>query len=182
VLALLLVSPLLGLDNFAAALSIGLERGRWATGMQVCLIFGVYAALALLVGLAAGQALSIVIGQFGPTLGGALLMLMGLGRLIGTVRGGDPVAAERTRVEVGRLLLIGLAVSTDTVVAGFGLGLYGVPLASAVVVIAGVTAAMSLAGFAIARFASSPLGSYGGRLSSIALTLVGVALVGRLIS
>jgi hypothetical protein len=57
-----------------------------------------------------------------------------------------------------------------------------VPLASAVVVIAGVTAAMSLAGFAIARFVSSPLGSYGGRLSSIALTLVGVALVGRLIS
>jgi manganese efflux pump family protein len=182
VLALLLVSPLLGLDNFAAALSIGLERGRWATGAQVCLIFGVYAALALLVGLAVGQALAMVIGRFGPTLGGILLVLMGLSRLLGTMRGDDRVTTERRRVGVGSLLLIGLAVSTDTLVAGLGLGLYGVPLASAVAVIAGVTAAMSLAGYAIARCVSRPLGNYGGRLSSIALTLVGVALVGRLIS
>ncbi|MBV9355171.1 MAG: manganese efflux pump [Chloroflexi bacterium] len=181
-LALLLVSPLLGLDNFAAALSIGLERGRWTTGFQVCLVFGVYAALALLVGLAVGQALATVIGHFGPTLAGAVLVLMGLSRLIGTLRHGERGPAERRGDSLSALLVIGLAVSVDTVVAGFGLGLDGVPLASAVALIAGVTAALSLAGFAIARFVSSPLGSYGGRLSSIALAVVGVAVAGRVIS
>ncbi len=181
-LALLLVSPLLGLDNFAAALGIGLDRGRWCTGLQVSLIFGVYAALALLCGLSVGTVLATVVAQIGPMVGGAILVLMGLWRLIGRSARGEPVSAEHIHAGLGSILTIGLAVSTDTVIAGIGLGLYGVPTASAVALIAGVTAAMSLAGFALARFVSNPLGSFGGGLSSLALTLIGVALMARIIS
>jgi putative Mn2+ efflux pump MntP len=80
------------------------------------------------------------------------------------------------------LMTIGIAVSIDTVAAGFGLGLYGVPILLAVAIVAAGTLAMSFLGFQLAASVALRLvGTRTDALGSVAMTVVGVALVARLL-
>jgi manganese efflux pump family protein len=180
-LALLLVSPLLGLDNFAAAASIGLSSSGWRTCVRVCVVFGAYAAVAPLLGLLLGQSMAATIGDSGRYLGGGVLIVVGLSRLISLYRSPTPARPGPASYTTKTLLGIGLAVSTDTLAAGFGLGLYGVPILVAVGLIAAATVLMSLVGFQLASRVGERLKTRADQVSSAALSLVGAALVTKLL-
>jgi putative Mn2+ efflux pump MntP len=111
-----------------------------------------------------------------------LLIAIGVRGLIAAIatrdRGRD---AQHPRYDLRSIDLIGLTVSTDTFAAGFGLGLYGVPIVAAVLVTAAATVLMSWAGFLLGSAVALRLGSWGDRLSSMALILIGGALLGRII-
>jgi len=175
-LALLLVSPLLGVDNLAAAASLGLAGWSWRACLRVCAVFGGYAAVAPLVGLLLGESVAAGIGSVGRPLGGGVLVLLGLLRLVTTLRGAHPEPAGPLPT-LRSLLAIGLAVSTDTFAAGFGLGLYGVPILTAVLIISVMTVLMTLVGFRLAAFLGHRLDGRGEQVASAALALVGAGLI-----
>jgi manganese efflux pump family protein len=182
-LALLLVAPLLGLDNFAAAATISVARSDWRTCVRVCAIFGGYALVAPLVGLLLGERFAVSIGESGRGLGGVVLIVIGLRGLIGAIAAPDE-AARRTRdrsYDLRAILLIGLTVSTDTLAAGFGLGLYGVPIPWAVLVTCAATVLMSWAGFRVGGVVARRVQGWGDGISSAALALIGGALLTHLI-
>ncbi len=180
-LALLLVAPLLGIDNFAAAASIGLAGWNPRTCLRVCVVFGVYAAVAPAIGLAVGLAIAGDLDSKAQTLGGAILVGVGLVRLIGLLR--HPTAPSQAPADLSlrSLLSIGFGVSLDSVAAGFGLGLFGVPVLAAIAVIAVDTVLMSLAGFRLATLVAGRLGKYGERCAAAALLLVGLGLIAHII-
>jgi putative Mn2+ efflux pump MntP len=182
VLALLVISPLLGLDNFAVAASIGLSSPGWRTCLRTCATFGAYAIVAPLIGLFLGQSVAAAVGDIGRPLGGGVLCLVGLSRLLAASRTSNPGASVPTVYSTSKLMTIGLAVSIDTVAAGFGLGLYGVPIVIAVATVAAGTLAMSFLGFQLA--ASVALRLVGARtdaFGSVVMTAVGVALAAKLL-
>jgi putative Mn2+ efflux pump MntP len=182
VLALLVISPVLGLDNFVVAASIGLSSAGWRTCLRMCAVFGGYAVVAPLIGLLIGQSIATLIGDVGKPLGGGVLCLVGLYRLMAASRGSDPEASGPTEYTTRMLMTIGIAVSIDTVAAGFGLGLYGVPIVLAVATVAVGSLAMSFLGF---QLAASVAQKFGGTrteaLGSLAITAVGMALAARLL-
>jgi putative Mn2+ efflux pump MntP len=184
VLALLLAAPLLGLDNFAAAASISVVSSDWRTCARVCAVFGCFALIAPLIGLALGEALASSVGQSGRVVGGIVLVLIGLRGLVADLRTPRYSRAEPRPAGYGlrSIVLIGWSVSTDTLAAGFGLGLYGVNIFAAAVIIACATAIMTLAGFYIGSMLTAEhLKRYADRISSCALALIGAALIGHLI-
>lgn len=182
VLALLLIAPLLGLDNLVAAASISVARSDWRTCARVCVIFGGYALVAPLIGLLLGEVFAASAGETGRVLGGVALILIGLRGLVSRL-GAPHAGAQRYRspYDLQSILLIGASVSADNLVAGFGLGLYGVPIIAAVLITAGATVGMSLLGFRLGDAVAVRLGRYKDRLSSAALALIGAALLSHLI-
>ena len=175
-LALLLVSPLLGLDNLAAAASLGLAGWSWRTCLRVCAVFGAYAAVAPLAGLLLGERLAAGIGAIGRPLGGGVLVLLGLLRLLAVLRGAAPASPQST-LTVRALLVLGAAVSTDTLAAGFGLGLSGVPILTAVVITSTTTMLMTFIGFRLAALLGHRLGGRGDLVAGAALAAVGAGLI-----
>jgi putative Mn2+ efflux pump MntP len=182
VLALLLVAPLLGLDNFASAASIGVSSSGWRLCARVCAVFGSFALLAPLVGISVGEAFAASLGEGGRNIGGAVLILIGMRGLISVLSTPDgATSAQRSAYGLRSILLIGLSVSTDTFAAGFGLGLYGVPIVYTGLVTAAATVLMSWAGFQLGGVVGRHIRGWGDGISSAALAVIGAALLGHLI-
>ena len=76
---------------------------------------------------------------------------------------------------------IGFAVSTDTFIAGFGFGVYGVPILAAAAVVAAVTMLMSFAGHRLSTAATARLNIRADRLTATALSVLGLAIATKLI-
>ena len=100
-LALLLLAAALGLDNFAAAIGIGVGGVRGATRVRVAVVFGLFEAGMPVLGLLLGHGLADSLGEVARWLGGAVLIAVGLVQGAGLVRarraaacpeGGAPVA------------------------------------------------------------------------------------------
>ena len=180
-LALLLVSPLLGVDNLAAAASLGLAGWSWRACLRVCAVFGGYAAVAPLVGLLLGESVAAGIGSSSRFLGGGVLVVLGLLRLVTALRRADPEPPEPMPPTLHSLLAIGLAVSTDTFAAGFGLGLYGVPILTAILITAATTTLMTLVGFRLAALLGQRLDGRGDQVAAAALAIVGAGLMAGLL-
>jgi len=77
---------------------------------------------------------------------GAPLAVMGITRLAVAHRQRKPNTAVVGSFAWKALIAISLAVSTDAFIAGFSFGVYGVPIAGAVTLVAAVTVVMSVAG------------------------------------
>ena len=88
-LALLLLAAALGLDNFAAAIGIGVGGVRGATRVRVAVVFGLFEAGMPVLGLLLGHGLADSLGQVARWLGGAVLIAVGL------VQGARLVRARR---------------------------------------------------------------------------------------
>jgi putative Mn2+ efflux pump MntP len=92
-----------------------------------------------------------------------------------------PVLDRRAGYDLRSIVLIGGSVSADNLAAGFGLGLYGVPILAAVVITAAATVCMSCAGFYLGSVLGGQLNRYADRISALAFAVIGAALIGHLI-
>ena len=129
-----------------------------------------------------GERFATSIGEGGRGLGGVVLIVIGVRGLIAALATPDGTALALQRsYDLRSILVIGLTVSTDTFAAGFGLGLYGVPILAAVLVTAAATVLMSWAGFSVGRVVARRVQGWGEGISSAALILIGGALLGHLI-
>jgi putative Mn2+ efflux pump MntP len=181
VLALLLVAPLLGLDNFAAAAGMGLAGWQLRTCLKVSVVFGACAAIALGIGLALGTTVAQAVDSSAQSLGGAILVLVGLVRLVSLLKRPAPPGRAPLDLSLRSLLLIGVGVSLDSVAGGVGLGLFGVPIVAAVAIITAVTMLMTLAGFRLASLVAGQPGDRGQQYAAVALLLVGIGLIAHIL-
>ena len=169
--ALLLVAVSLGLGNFAAAVSLGTGGVDARVRLRVGLVFGAFEAGMPVVGLLIGDHVAGHLGEATRWIGGGLLVAVGLFGLLSPDTGGRAPADRGLR-----LLLSGLALSLDNLVAGFALGTAGLPILAGALVIGLVSAALSLAGLEIGAWLGSRAGGRGARLGSVILIAVGAAL------
>jgi manganese efflux pump family protein len=183
VLTLLLVALGLGLDNFAASVSIGLSGVSASTRMRVAVIFGVFETGVPILGVLLGHGLAGHLGHATRWTGAALLMGAGGYALAQAARerrqpNASPArAAQTTR----RLLVMGIALSIDNLAVGFALGTSHVSLALAAIVIGVVSVALSLAGLELGGRLGALTGEYGELASGLILIGVGIAIAAGLL-
>lgn len=177
VLALVLVALSLGLSNFAAAIGIGVAGVDARTRVRVGVVFGVFEAGMPILGLALGHGLASTLGHAARWVGAGLLIATGAYGLIQAIRAdaGAP-GSPAGQLQLGRLLVTGIALSIDNLAVGFALGTYHVSLVLAAAVIGTVSIAMSLAGLELGSRIGMRAGQRGELLGGLVLIGVGVAI------
>jgi putative Mn2+ efflux pump MntP len=183
VTALLLIAFALGIDNFAVSIGIGVSGVRGRLRLRVALVFGLFEAGMPVLGMLAGHAAAGWLGSTARWTGGGLLVAVGCYQLIEWYRerraprdhapSGSPAAGTWG---LWRLLASGLALSIDNLVVGFALGAYHVTLATAALVIALVSVALSLAGLELGAKLGTRFGEHSEMAGGIVLAAVGILM------
>jgi putative Mn2+ efflux pump MntP len=175
VLALLLVAASLGMDNFAAAIAIGLSGVDRRLRLRIALSFGLFEAGMPIIGLLIGQRVANTLGSHADLIAGLLVVATGLYSLLSARRGElQPITAASQ--PVGRLLITGFALSIDNLVVGFALGAYNVSVVVAAVVIGVVSIAMSLAGLELGARLGEHVQRGSDVLAGAILIVIGIAI------
>lgn len=189
-IALILVALVLGIDNLAVSVGIGVSGVRAGVRVRVAVVFGLFEAGMPILGMLLGRTVSGHLGDAAQWLGGGLLAAVGGYQVIGWLRqrSGERGQAESSGAEgsrgkapygswgTGRLLVSGLALSIDNLVVGFALGTYHVSIEVAALVIGVVSVAMSLAGLELGARIGTALGERGELAGGIVLVGVGIAM------
>jgi manganese efflux pump family protein len=182
VLALVLSALAVGLDNFAAAIGIGIAGVDARTRLRVTVIFGLFEAAMPLLGLLVGHSSARSLGQATRYIGGGLLAAAGLWSLVQAHRPDSADLPEphdalrKTGQGAGALLVAGFALSIDNLVVGFGLGVTKTPLAASLLVFAVVSVGLSLAGLELGRRLGTRMQGRAEWLAGIVLIAVGVLI------
>jgi putative Mn2+ efflux pump MntP len=194
VLALLLVAASVGMSNFGAAIAIGVSGVDARTRLRVGLIFGAFEAGMPVLGLIIGDQLAAPLGHAARWFGAALLIAVGGYALIAAARAGRAAPAGAVHQSgaavgpatglagTGRLLLSGLALSTDNLAVGFALGTYNTPIAAGAIIIGAVSVALSLLGLELGARIGAAVGERGEQLAGLVLISVGVAIASGALS
>jgi manganese efflux pump family protein len=147
---LLILGLTLSLDNFRTAIALGALRLKWRQAGQVALAFGLWDALAPLVGILVGHYLGETIGSTAGLVGAIALGAYGLYLLVQAWRTPAPEQFDSLRVLFG----LPLPLSLDNVVAGTSLGLVGSSPWLASPIFGAITAVMSFVGLQLGRAAA----------------------------
>jgi putative Mn2+ efflux pump MntP len=174
VLAVLLASPVLGLDNFAVSVALALQgigRGRRAI---VVALFGGMAAAAIMLGEIVGGVWLRWLGSLAQYAGGLILISLGTYQLWQNRHAVDtqsPAIADSMR----SLFVVAIGVSLDTIVAGVAFGLRGDPILQSAAVVGSVTAALTFVGLELGAYVGN-WGTVHGRVAPAVLVGMGVAI------
>ncbi|HEY8694282.1 MAG TPA: manganese efflux pump [Chloroflexota bacterium] len=167
----------LGLDTFAVAIGLGLSglsrRDRLRYGVSFALAEG----LMPLAGFFLGRVIAGPVGDIAPYAAVVLLLAVGLY----TVWEGltdDPLEAYRP-AKLLTVLAAALSVSLDELAIGLSLGLLGVPILLAVLLIAAQACLLTFIGTAIGRRVSARFATRAELLSGAVLVLLAVALLAQ---
>jgi putative Mn2+ efflux pump MntP len=175
VLAVVLSAIAVGLDNFAAAIGIGLAGVDARTRVRVAVVFGLFEAGMPVAGLLIGHGAASSLGRTTRYVGGAMLVAAGLWIVLEGWRSrrgrSKPAGASKGR---GRLVLTALALSIDNLVVGFGLGVTKIPLVLALLVFAVVSVGLSLAGLEVGRRLGARMQRRSDELAGLVLIAVGI--------
>jgi putative Mn2+ efflux pump MntP len=182
-----------GLDNFAAAIGIGISGVDARTRVRVALIFGLFEGAMPLVGLLIGHGAAHSLGSATRYIGGGLLAVAGLWSLVealGELRDAraepldatDDVSAPRDLGKgVGTLLVTGLALSIDNLVVGFGLGVTKTPLVASLLVFAVVSVGLSLIGLELGATLGAKMQGSADWLAGTVLIAVGALIAANVL-
>jgi putative Mn2+ efflux pump MntP len=178
VLALFLVGFSVGLDNFAAAIGIGVGGVNRRVRIQVGLVFGLFEGGMPVVGLLLGDQVASTLGGAAHPIGATLLCLTGAYGIITAWRSrNEPKEAHASGQSIGRLLVAGAALSIDNLVIGFALGAYHVSLLLAAVIIGSISVALAFVGLELGRRIGQRVNrTVGEMLGGAVLILVGIAI------
>jgi putative Mn2+ efflux pump MntP len=177
-LALLLLAAAVGLSNFAASIGIGVGGVSRSIRIRLAVVFGLFEASMPVAGLVLGRAMAADLGQAARWLGAGVLIAVGVVGLAQTWRSRDAGASSRQKQSwrTGRVLIAGLALSSDNLAAGFVLGEYHTGLPLAVAVFGVVSVAMSLAGLELGARLGIAIGDRSELIASAMLIAVGTAI------
>jgi manganese efflux pump family protein len=172
-LALLMVAVALGLNNFAAAIAIGVSGVDRRTRIKVAAVFGLFDTVSPAIGLLIGRSLAGDLGHAARWTGAGVLGAAGVYGLVEALRGGD----ETPRVWHGwRLMVSGAALSLDDLAVGFALGAAHAPIAVAVIAFGVASVVMSIIGLELGARLGTAVGDRGEVVSGILLICVAVAM------
>lgn len=146
---LIVIAIALGCDAFSVAIGIGAVKLTGRRLFRLAWHFGLFQFFMPLIGLAIGQITAEWLGKAGQWVAAALLVLIGANMIR------QAVHTERTdlqRYDPTRgwwLIVLSLSTSVDALVAGFGLGLLGVNILAACLIIGLTAAGMTIVGMLI---------------------------------
>jgi putative Mn2+ efflux pump MntP len=173
-ITLALIAPVLSVDNFAAAVSIGLTADR-RTRFVTCIAFGGFAGAALVVGAVLGEEVARHLGTGARLLGAAFLIALGTRSLLGR---GFIARGDHGAYSLRQVLAVAASVSADTFVVGFALTAGSLPLLETVTVIALVTTLASALALQLGTRVARARWGKTDRMSGAILLLAGCALLG----
>ena len=175
ILSLLLVSPSVGLSNFAGAIGIGLSGINVKTRIRVGLAFGFFEALMPALGLLLGHQLAWLFGGYGKYVGGTILILTGAYTLF-QERVIKKDQTQRQEMSSRGLLVTALALSIDNLAVGFALAVYPVDVWLAALTFGLVSIVMSLVGLEVGHHLGKRVEEWSEEIGGGVLILVGVLI------
>jgi len=159
-LELLAVAVALGCDAFSVAVGVGalgLSGGRI---FRLSWHFGLFQFFMPLIGLAIGQMSAEILGQAGHWVAAVLLALIGLNMARQAVTSPHRDLERKDPTRGWTLVLLSISTSIDALIAGFSLGLLGVHILLACLIIGMAAALMTMAGMFIGAGAGRVMGRW----------------------
>jgi putative Mn2+ efflux pump MntP len=163
----------LSLDNFRSSIAIGTIPFRFRRAVQIAVVFGVWDGVAPLLGGVLGHYAGRMMGPIAEYVGPALLGIYGLYLLFGALRKPAPDEIDQPWVT---LFGMPLSLSVDNLLAGTGLGLFGFSPFVCAAIFGAMTAAMSIIGLCIGRFAARLIPMRSDLLGGISLVAAAIVL------
>ncbi|PLT48365.1 manganese efflux pump [Paenibacillus sp. FSL W8-1187] len=174
-LTLLIMALALGMDAFSLGVGIGMRGIRLLDILKLSAVIGLFHVLMPLVGIAAGQYMSLLLGHVATLVAGLLLLLLGGHMLFVSLRGGEELgpsfADHRT---TGGLLLFALSVSVDSFSVGISLGMFAADALLTILLFGLAGGLMSVLGLLAGRRIGRSLGSYGEAAGGAILMTFGI--------
>jgi putative Mn2+ efflux pump MntP len=164
--ALLVVAVALGLNNFGAAIAVGVSGVDRRTGLTVATVFGLCDVVMPAAGMLIGTGLAGPLGSAARWAGAGILFVTAVRGLGEALRGGDDVP----RAWRGwRLLVSGAALSLDDLAVGLALGTVRYPIAVAVALFGVMSFVMSVIGLKLGARLGTAAGEHGEVVGAIVL-------------
>jgi putative Mn2+ efflux pump MntP len=170
VIALLVVAIALGLNNFGAAIAIGVSGVDRRTEIKVATVFGLCDVVMPAAGMLIGTGLAGPLGSAARWAGAGILFLTAVWGLIEALRGGEDVPQLW---EGWRLLVSGAALSLDDLAVGLALGTVRYPIVLAVTLFGVMSFVMSIVGLKLGGRLGAATGEHGEVVGAI--VLIGIA-------
>jgi putative Mn2+ efflux pump MntP len=175
---LLILGFTLSLDNFRTAIALGALRLKYRQAGQVALAFGLWDAVAPLMGILVGHYLGQRIGSTAEYVGAIALGAYGLYLLVGAWHTRPPEEFD----QLWALFGLPLPLSLDNVFAGASLGLLGFSPWLAPAIFGAITTLMTFVGLQLGRAAAHFIRIRSDVLTGIALVVMATVLGLRLMS
>jgi manganese efflux pump family protein len=177
--ALLIVALALGLNNFGAAIAIGVGGVDRRTELKVATVFGLCDVVMPAAGMLIGTGLAGPLGSAARWAGAGILFVTAVWGLIEVIRGDD----DAPRIWHGwRLLVSGAALSLDDLAVGLALGTVRFPILLAVTAFGLMSFIMSIVGLQLGAKLGTVTGERGELVAAIMLIgLSGVMAAGWLL-
>jgi len=177
--ALLAVAVALGLNNFGAAVAIGVGGVDRRTEIKVATVFGLCDVVMPAIGMLIGTGLAGPLGSAARWAGAGILFVTALWGLVEVLRGDD----DTPRIWHGwRLLVSGAALSLDDLAVGLALGTVRFPILLAVTAFGLMSFVMSIIGLQLGAKLGVVTGERGELVAGVMLIgLSGVMAAGWLL-
>jgi putative Mn2+ efflux pump MntP len=173
IVGLFVLAFMLSLDNFRSSVALGTVPFGLRRAAQIAVIFGIWDALAPLVGGMLGHYLGKAIGPIADYVGPAVMGLYGIYLLVGALRNPEPDELDHPWVT---LFGMPLSLSVDNLLAGTGLGVLGFSPVIPAVTFGVMTAVMSFVGLFLGRAVASAIRIRSDLLSGISLVAAAIVL------
>jgi manganese efflux pump family protein len=176
---LLVVAIALGLNNFGAAIAIGVSGVNRRTELKVATVFGLCDVVMPAIGMLIGTGLAGPLGSAARWVGAGILCATAIWGLIEALRGDD----DTPKIWHGwRLLVSGAALSLDDLAVGLALGTVRYPIVLAVTLFGLLSFIMSIIGLQLGGKLGKATGEHGEVVGAIMLLgLSGVMAAGWLL-
>jgi manganese efflux pump family protein len=172
-LALLIVALALGLNNFGAAIAIGVGGVDRRTELKVATVFGLCDVVMPAIGMLIGTGLAGPLGSAARWAGAGVLFATAVWGLIEVLRGDD----DAPKIWHGwRLLVSGAALSLDDLAVGLALGTVRFPILLAVTAFGLMSFVMSIIGLQLGAKLGTVIGERGELVAAVMLICLSGAM------
>jgi putative Mn2+ efflux pump MntP len=175
-LALLFVAIALGLNNFGAAIAIGVSGVDRRTELKVATVFGLCDVVLPAAGILIGTGLAGPLGSAARWAGAGLLFATAVWGLIEALRGGDDDGGGPQAWHGWRLLVSGAALSLDDFAVGLALGTVRYSIVLAVALFGLMSFIMSIIGLKLGGKLGKAAGEHGEVIGAIVLIAISGAM------
>jgi putative Mn2+ efflux pump MntP len=169
---LFLMAFALGLDAFSLSLGIGLKGIRLLDILKISIVIALFHIVMPLIGFFMGNYVGLLLGGIANTMGGILLVLLGLHMLYSAIKGEDERLLDHRTL--WGMLLFSLMVSIDAFSVGVSLGMFASDLLLAVLLFGAFGGGMSIIGLMLGRRIGHWVGGYGEAFGGAILFVFGL--------